>query len=68
MAMAQPEMSPPPLMGITNADVSGRCFTHSRPSVPWPAMMSGSSKALITYGMSYDFFGKPYGLSFVKNK
>ena len=42
-ATAQPAMSPPPPMGITTASMSSTCSAISKPNVPCPASMSGSS-------------------------
>ena len=43
-AAAIPEISPPPPMGTTTVVASGASEASSRPMVPWPAMISGSSK------------------------
>jgi len=42
-AIAIPDASPPPPIGITTVPASGACSTSSRPIVPWPAITSGSS-------------------------
>ena len=44
-AVAIPEISPPPPIGTTTSSRSGTSWIISRPVVPWPAMMSWSSKA-----------------------
>ena len=43
-ATATPETSPPPPTGTSTASSPGTCSTTSSPSVPWPAMISSSSK------------------------
>jgi hypothetical protein len=43
-AAAIPEMSPPPPTGTTTVSASGASAASSRPMVPWPATISGSSK------------------------
>ena len=43
-AAAIPAMSPPPPMGTTTVCASGASAASSSPMVPWPAMISGSSK------------------------
>jgi len=51
MAMAQPELSPPPPQQInkesTTASIAFACSAISRPQVPWPAMMPAASKGRI---------------------
>ena len=42
-ATQRPASRPPPPTGQTITSTSGTCSRISRPSVPWPAMMSGSS-------------------------
>ena len=44
-AIAIPAMRPPPPMGTTIASASGKSLNISKPSVPCPAITSGSSKA-----------------------
>jgi hypothetical protein len=44
MAAATPAISPPPPMGTTTVSASGASAASSSPMVPWPAMISGSSK------------------------
>ena len=43
-AAAIPETSPPPPTGTTTVVASGASSASSSPMVPWPAMISGSSK------------------------
>ena len=43
-AAARPEMSPPPPTGTITLVTSGRSSPISSPTVPWPAMISASSK------------------------
>ena len=45
-AVAIPAISPPPPIGTMTVSTSGMSSTISRPTVPWPAAISGSS-----YGM-----------------
>ncbi len=43
-AVAMPEISPPPPMGIGSTSISGASSSISSATVPWPAITSGSSK------------------------
>ncbi len=42
-AVATPDERPPPETGTRTLVTPGRSSTISRPHVPWPAMMAGSS-------------------------
>ena len=42
-AVATPAISPPPPIGTTSTSRSGTSASISRPIVPWPAMIAGSS-------------------------
>jgi hypothetical protein len=42
-AVATPDDRPPPETGTSTLVTAGRSSTISRPQVPWPAMMAGSS-------------------------
>src|SRR5207253_1574072 len=42
-AVAMPEISPPPPTCTSTTSTSGTSSTISSPTVPWPAMISGSS-------------------------
>ncbi len=42
-AVATPLISPPPPIGTTSTSTSGTSAMISRPIVPWPAMIAGSS-------------------------
>ena len=45
IAIAMPDDSPPPPSGTTTSFTSGAWRAISRPTVPWPATISGASKA-----------------------
>ena len=42
-AIATPAISPPPPIGTTSTSSSGASVSISSPTVPWPAMICGSS-------------------------
>lgn len=48
IAVATPEINPPPDIGTTTASTSGRSSRISRPMVPWPAITSGWSNGGIS--------------------
>ena len=48
MARPMPEIRPPPPTGTTTVSMSSTCSSSSRPIVPCPATIAGSSKAWIS--------------------